>query len=206
MKHKLYKIILTGILITGIMPSYAESLFKAGISQNAYPQPRSLFGSVRAKNIGDFVTIVIEQDMSTSDEVKLDVKKSTTTDDQFTGIFNRILPGKILPNMSDFGGGTKVASQAKLERKSKFGDTVTAQVIQVLPNGNLLVQAKKTAINSNEKVEIVLSGLIDPRLLDNKGQISSKLVANLQVAVVGNGTVSMSDSEGTINKLLRYLF
>jgi len=206
MNKKLYKTILASLIAVSIMPCYAESLFKAGISQDAYPQPRPLFGSVRAKTIGDFVTIVIEQDMSSSDEVKLDIKKNTATDDQFTGIFNRLLPGKLLPNMSDFGGGTKIASQASLARKSKFGDTVTAQVVQVLPNGNLLIQAKKTAINSNEKVEIVMSGLVDPRLINNRGQISSKLVANLQVAVVGNGTVSRSDSEGTVNRLLRYLF
>lgn len=216
MRNRIPKILITLVILATVSNSvYAESLFRAGVSENIYTiQPRSLFSTVRAKNIGDLVTIIIEQEITATDDVQLNVKKSSTITDDFSSTWNTILPNAIkkflpndsVPNMDDYGGGSETKNQTKLARTSTLKDVVTAQVVQILPNGNLLVQGKKVAINSGERVDIVLSGIIDPRLLDNEGKISSTLVANLQVGVVGKGTVSRSDSEGTLNKIMRYLF
>jgi flagellar L-ring protein precursor FlgH len=189
-------------------PVYAESLFRTGVSQNVYTvQPRSLYGTVRAKSIGDLVTIIIEQSISTADNVQFNVKKSSTTTDNFSSILNNVFhSNKMVPDVNGFGGASETKNQSTLTRTSTLKDTMTAQVVQILPNGNLVVQGKKVAMNSGEKVDIILSGIVDPRLLDNQGRISSNLVANLQIGVVGQGSVSRSDSEGTFSKVLRYLF
>lgn len=214
------KISKTLILITIIATTvnntvFAESLFKTGASQNIYTiQPRSLFSTVRAKSIGDLVTIIIDQEIKASDNVQLNVKKSSSTTDNFSDTLNTFLPSGIkklfpsdsVPSLDEFGGGSETKNQTQLSRTSSLKDTITAQVVQILPNGNLVVQGRKIAVNSGERVDIVLSGIIDPRLLDNQGKINSSLIANLQVGVVGKGTVSRSDSEGTVQKFLRYLF
>lgn len=216
MRRKLSKILIILMVINIVTsPVLAESLFRTGVSQNIYTiQPRSLFSTVRAKSIGDLVTVLIDQEVTTSDNVQLNVKKSSDTTDNFSSTLNTILPNSIkkylpndqVPNMDDFGGGSETKNQTSLTRTSKFKDTITTQVVQILPNGNLVVQGKKIAVNAGERVDIVVSGIIDPRLLDNQGRIASNLVANLQMAVVGKGTVSRSDSEGTVNKIFRYLF
>jgi len=203
------KIILTFIILTVLnSPVYAESLFRAGISQDSFPVvPRSLFSSVKAKGLGDLVTVVISESLTTSDEIKLDVNKTSDTTDNFRGLLNSILPGKPVPSTLDnFGGTFTSGNSANSERKRVFNDTITAQVVQVLPNGNLVIQGKKTAINAGEKVDLILSGVVDPRLLSTTGSINSTQVANLQLAVTGRGTISRSDSEGTVNKVIRYLF
>jgi len=216
MKSNLIRLIILSVVL-GVTNTtcYAESLFRAGVSQSMYTiQPRSLFSTVRAKNIGDLVTVIVDMATSTADNVQLSVKKSSKTSDDFSGILNdilpktfkKLLPNDEVPNVDNFGGGTDIKNQTQLSRKSTLKDTITAQVVQILPNGNLVIQGKKVAINSGEKVDIVLSGIVDPRLLDNQGRIKSELVANLQIGVVGKGTVSRSDSEGTFNKILRYLF
>jgi len=188
-------------------PVMAESLFKAGVSQSFYSiQPRPLFSTVRAKNIGDLITVAIEHSVSSSDNVQLEVKKSSDTTDNFTGVLNSIFNHKYLPNVDGFGGDAQTKNQSTLSRSSSIKDTVTTQVVQVLPNGNLVIQGRKTAINAGEQVEMVISGIVDPRLLDNTGSIKSSLVANLQVAVIGKGTVSGSDSESMTNKLFKRFF
>lgn len=208
MRDRLSKTIISILVATAMCsPVFAESLFKTGISQNASPfQPRSLFSSVRAKTIGDLITVLVTEDIQTSDNIKLSVKKASSMQDNYSAILNRILPGGVVPNMSNFGGTSDDGNSASISRSTKLKDTVTAQVVQILPNGNLVIQGKKTAINTGERMEIVLSGIIDPRLLDNMGRIDSSNVANLQVAIVGKGTISRSDSEGTMSKILRGLF
>ncbi|MDD3149715.1 MAG: flagellar basal body L-ring protein FlgH [Candidatus Gastranaerophilales bacterium] len=201
--------ILISILIVGIAtPVYAESLFRTGISQNAYPiQPRPLFSSVRAKSIGDLVTIIIKEETKTKDDLQFDTSKSSSTVDNFSTLVNKVLPGNpINKELGNYGGSNDVSSQTQVQRTTSIEDTITAQVVQILPNGNLLVQGKKATINSGENVNLIISGIIDPRLLDNTGSISSKLVANLQMAFSGQGNVSRSNSEGPLNKLIRFLF
>jgi len=189
-------------------PVYAESLFRTGISQDSYPVvPRSLFSSVKARGLGDLVTVVISETLASSDDLKLNITKNSTTTDNYRGLINKLLPGKPVPEgVDNFGGTLTTSSQSTIDRKKKLSDTITAQVVQVLPNGNLVIQGKKTELNQGEKIDIILSGIIDPRLLSTSGSINSSQVANLQLAVVGKGTISRSDSEGTVNKVIRYLF
>ena len=87
-----------------------------------------------------------------------------------------------------------------------FGDTISAQVVQMLSNGNLVVQGKKTLVSNNERVDLVVTGVIDPRWIDASGQISSTNVANLQFALSGRGSVSRGQNEGIINRVIKYLF
>jgi flagellar L-ring protein precursor FlgH len=199
-------IILTVFSAAGT-PVFAESLFRTGISQGVYTmQPRSLFNTVKAKNIGDVVTILMEEEASTSSEVKLSVQKTSEAEDNFTPILNTIFKTDKFKSLDGYGGNTSTSNNAKVERSSKSKDIITAQVVEILPNGNLVVQGKKIGINSKERAEFLVSGIVDPRFITNSGQISSKYIANLQFAVVGKGTASSADSEGIMNRLMKTLF
>lgn len=203
-KHILIIIAVLSIIST---PVFAESLFRTGISQGVYAvQPRSLFNTVKAKNIGDVVTVLVEEDSSTASEVKLDIQNKSDAKDKFTPILNTIFNTNRFKNLDGYGGTTTTGNDAKINRTTKTTDTITAQVIQILPNGNLVIQGKKVAVNSGERAEVILSGVVDPRFITNNGQVSSKYIANLQFAVVGKGTASSSDSESIMNRFMNILF
>ena len=213
---KVEKIIISW-MIMGIIssPAYSESLFRTEVSQNIYSmQPKPLFGTVKARSIGDIITVLISETTKTSDEVTLNTATNSTNTDNFSTILNSIIPSSWLkifkndkiPSFNGYGGGATNKNDNVLARTSSFTDTITAQVVQVLPNGNLVIQGKKSAINAGERLDLILSGIVDPRLISSTGQISSNLVANLQIAAVGKGTVSNANAEGTMNKITRYLY
>lgn len=188
--------------------AFAESLFTMGVTHNAYPvNPRSLYSSVKAKTVGDLVTVIIDENFKTSDDLALDIDRSSSVDDGFRTLVNKILPGKIVPDgIGNFGGEHEVGSSASVARTTTFTNTITAQVVQILPNGNLVIQGKKVAINAGEQVNVIISGIVDPRFLDGLGRIQSNQIANLQFAMSGKGTISRSNTDGTVNKFIRYLF
>ena len=193
------------------LPASAESLFYTGISENqAYGniQPRSLYNSGRARGVGDIVTIELDETISTGDSLKYQLERSSELEDSFSGLINKALPEKWrIPNeLNGFGGGQSVNNTITRNRAVSYQNTVSAQVTQVLPNGNLLVQGKKATISNGEKVNLIISGIVDPRWISREGVIESGKVANLQMAVVGDGTVSRSDNEGLVNKFVRFLF
>lgn len=207
MKRKTVNLLIISLILISGTPVLAESLFKTGISRGVYSfQPRSLFNTVKARTIGDVVTIIIEENITSTSQVKLDVSNTSAASDSFTPILNSLFKTDKFTSLDGYGGSATTGNAAKVQRTTMTQDIITAQVVEVLSNGNLVVQGKKIEINSNETAEILVSGIIDPRFITNSGQISSKHIANLQFAIVGRGTISGSDSESMMNRFMNVLF
>ena len=200
-------IVSTLLLITMIgMPAVqAESLFTLGAAQNYQGVPRSLFGGVQAHQIGDLLSIILAENISISDNLTYSSAKSSTTVDTFTTFLNKWF-GLSLKGTDGFGGSNEVSNSAVGGRQMALGDKIAVQVVQQLPNGNLNVQGKKTIVNGNERMDFIVTGVIDPRWLNVNGEIYSYNVSNLQFALSGRGTISRSQNEGIINRFVKYLF
>lgn len=195
------------MLLSGVESAKAESLYVLGASQSYYAEPKSLFGSVRARSVGDLVTIVLNETITVNDSLNYSADRSSNTVDNFTNFLNKILPGTPLNNQfNNFGGSNTVESTTSNQRSMGVTDYVTVQVVQLLPNGNLMVQGKKTILNGTERVDFLVSGVVDPRWIDQNGQVRSRNVANLQFALAGKGSVTRAGNEGFINRAVRYLF
>lgn len=185
----------------------AESLYALNVSQSYYSEPKSLFGGVRARSVGDLVTIILSETITFNDSLSYAADRSANTVDNFTNLINKVLPGTPLnKEFNNFGGSNTVDSTTTNQRQLGINDAVTVQVVQMLPNGNLMIQGKKTLVNGNERVDFLISGVIDPRFIDQKGQVYSRNVANFQFALAGKGSVSRAGNEGIINRAVRYLF
>ncbi len=209
MKTGIVKFIFLTLAVAAVQSEVcAESLFRTGVSQNVYSsQPRSLFGSTKARTIGDLVIVQIEEQYTSSDKVTLNIARESSTTDKFSSLLNKVLPGKLIPKeVSGFGGSLENDNQSSISRTTKISNTIAAQVIQIMPNGNLVIQGKKTAINGPDKVNLILSGIVDPRMITSSGSVSSKYIANLQMAVISKGTISRSETVSPVNMILRHLF
>jgi flagellar L-ring protein precursor FlgH len=183
----------------------AESLFSLGATQHYQGVPRSLFGGVQARQIGDLISIVMNENITLSDNLTYSAEKSSTTVDTFTSFLNKWF-GISLKGTDGFGGSNEVSNSAVGSRSMKLGDKIACQVVQQLPNGNLSVQGKKTIVNGNERLDFIITGVVDPRWLNVNGEIYSYNVSNLQFALSGRGNISRNQNEGIFNRFIKYLF
>lgn len=207
MRVGIKKLIILIAVISLITPCCAESLFQAGVSQEIVVTPRSLFNSVKASRIGDIVTVLIDEEIKVTDDVALDTDKTSSVTDGFSTLINKIFKGSPVPSeLNGYGGTTNSSNGASATRTTTIEDTITAQVVQVLPNGNVVIQGKRATLNAGERVDVILSGIIDPRQINSFGQINSSQVANLQIAITGKGSISGAAQEGVVNKYVKYLF
>ena len=204
------KLLIAIIAIVATMSLYnnaqAESLFALSTSQNYNASPKSLFAGVRAMGIGDLISIKIEESLRTTDTMAYNSDKSSNTVDNFTTYIKNWLPFYKIDPANNFGGQNTVENSAATTRNLAFGDTISTQVVQMLSNGNMMVQGKKTLVNNNERVDLIVTGVVDPRWIDQNGQISSTKVANLQFALSGRGSLSRGQNEGVIKRVIKYLF
>ena len=200
-------IVSTLILLTMVMApiAQAESLFTLGATQHYQGVPRSLFGGVQARQIGDLISIVMEENISLNDNLSYSSEKSSTTVDSFSSFLNKWF-GLSVKGSDGYGGSNEVSNSATGSRAMQLGDKIACQVVQQLPNGNLSVQGKKTIVNGNERMDFIVTGIVDPRWLNVDGEIFSYNVSNLQFALSGRGSISRSQNEGIFNRFIRYLF
>ena len=80
-------------MMSVMQAAQAESLFVLGASQSFYAaEPKSLYGSVRARSVGDLVTIILSERVTFSDSLNYAAERSSNTVDNFTTFINKLLP------------------------------------------------------------------------------------------------------------------
>lgn len=208
MKNFITKSLITVLALTSISMSVkAESLFTLGASQTYAPVPKSLYGGVQARSVGDLISIILDETFNVANNLTYTSKKDSSTTDNFSNFFNTVLGRHLInDNLGTFGGTNDVSNSAGTSNKMVFGDKIAVQVVQQMPNGNLVVQGKKTLVNGNERSDLIVTGIVDPRWISSTGQVYSKYVANLQFAISGRGSISRAGNEGIINRFIKYLF
>ncbi len=188
----------------------AESLFRASAnyqSPNMGYTPQSLFTQPIPRAVGDVVTINVNETTNLTNTANLQVDRSQTITDNKAGILNNLMhsvgvPERFsFPSLSGANNDNELDSSASASRTSSLSDVVTCQVVQILPNGYLAVQGEKIVLVNRDRVNMVVSGIINPYYLDNNNSIASTQVGNFKMMMGGSGVISRQQNDGLTNKL-----
>lgn len=219
-KHVL-SISLSISIVLAVSTASAESLFKTGAQYRTNQPfiPASLFTPPTPKNVGDFVTILVSEKTSLTSDAELKVTRTQTVTENGTGLFNgmvRFFADKLpfggdkvtnaleAPSFNGLDNNNNFNSKAESSRETELTDTITCQVVQVLPNGMLMVQGKKVNEINRDHQDIYVSGVVNPYFLDRNNRIPSNQVGNLQVVQGGKGVVSRQQGDGVANKIYQF--
>ncbi len=209
--------VLFATLNSPILTVDAESLFMPN-TQGMHPRanaPRMLYSPPRSQQIGDLVTIKIDEASKRKNQSTLQIQKDSSFDENTTEvlgnaagvILDKFKVGGLakylqLPNLGGIENSSGNNSQGTVTQNSSFSDYVTCQVVQVLPNGNLMIQGRKTIAFAKEKADVYITGIVNPYFLNSENEISSRQVANMQVVVAGDGIVSRTQNDSIFSKIM----
>ena len=160
---------------------------------------RPAFEDRRARLIGDTVTVQIVENVTASQKSTSTVNRNSSIDSAITA-----LPMQTLPGLSklDIGASSNnnFSGKGGTESANTFSGSITATVIEVLPNGHLVVAGEKQ-IGVNQNVDVLrFSGTIDPRLVQPGSIISSTQVANVRVESRGRGPQGEAQTVGWLSR------
>jgi flagellar L-ring protein FlgH len=161
---------------------------------------RPAFEDSRARMVGDIVTIQIVESLAASQVSKSTVNRNTSIDAAITPP----LPGLIGVDMKNLEMAAKTnndfSGKGGTEAANTFSGSISAVVIDVLPNGNLVVAGEKQ-IGVNQNVDVMrFSGTVNPRLLQPNNIISSTQVANVRVESRGRGAQGEAQTVGWLSR------
>jgi flagellar L-ring protein precursor FlgH len=97
---------------------------------------------------------------------------------------------------NDFSGGGKTA------RKENLVATLTTQVVEVLPNGNLKIEGNKTVTVNNEMQIVKLNGIVRSADVSPNNIVDSKNILNARIAYIGEGVISDKQQQGWLVRAL----
>lgn len=203
----------------GMPPKYyLEPAQKQAVAEGSLWRDRaSLFEDRKARRVNDLVTIIISESTSAMKTASTSASRESSADYGLDTLFGMNTDFNIhkLPLINGLYRGTNIFTpSAKGSAKSDFkgdGDTVrtgkitgtiTAKVVEVLPNGNLVIESRKEVVVNNEKEILVLRGIVRPDDISPNNTVLSQYVADAQIYLVGEGTLGDKQSQGWLVRFL----
>lgn len=164
---------------------------------------RALIGmNGNARQVGDLITVIIDESASTSIGATTDTSRSSDASfgiSALLGADTSILRAN--PNMGasiGMGGSSENAfsGDGSTSRDGSLEAVVTCTVVEVMSNGNLKIRGTKEVRVNREIQYLTLEGVVRPRDIRIDNTVQSNLIADARVEFTGNGVVSDKQGQG----------
>jgi len=209
------RLLLTGMCLVAILPLYGKKpkpseqtptleQYVQQVNQKARQSstatPGSIFVStgrladnvrdVRASQVLDLVTILVSDTSSAVSSGVTNTSRKSSANASVSSLFGPKSATGALNNLANTNSAQQLQGQGTTSRQSTLNTTVTAEVTDVLPNGNLVVVGRKEIMINSEKQVITLRGIVRPDDLSPVNSIPSDRVARMEILVNGKGVVN----------------
>lgn len=153
--------------------------------------PVSPIADKTAYRLGDLVTVLIRENQDLRNEERTDLAKDSTLNYQlldFVGNPESFTTIPIRSQKSDtFGGATAV------EKIGAFEARLTAMVIDVMPNGNMVIEGRREIQIDKERKVLEFRGVVRRFDVLRNNTVESELVADAYVSYTGTGPITNSN-------------
>lgn len=163
----------------------AALAFPGGVARatSLYSEETSPFASMyadrKARQVGDLVTILVTEVSYAQNRSQTNTSKDLGVNAQpGIGIFDFIPVARL-----DVGDSSKGTSETV--RSGRLAGTMTAEVVDVLPNGDLVVRGSREVSVNREKEIMVVDGIVRPQDIGPNNTVPSSMVANAQISFTG---------------------
>ncbi len=169
------------------------------------PKNFSLYTDKKAKQVQDIITVLIWEDAKAKNDTR------TQTDIDQEASFN-LSPGKgsvakYIPGVSaGYEQAANYDGRGKTSRSGSIKAKISARIIAVYDNGNLLVDGHKE-VKINEEIEIIhVTGLIRPADILYDNTIYSYKLADAKIEYTGEGDSQNAHRPGFIARFINWIF
>jgi flagellar L-ring protein precursor FlgH len=162
-----------------------------------------LTSDVRAMHAHDLISIVVVEALSASTDGSVKNSRSSNANSQVAALFGKLSSSNSLQNLLSQNSASALTAQGQSVTNSTLNTTVGGQVVSVLPNGILVIEAERQVAFNQQTQMIRLRGLVRPSDVNANNQVLSTAVTDLELEVVGKGIIN--DYTYRQNPLVRFL-
>ena len=189
-----------GAFVLGCAPLHADSLW------NEKATPRPIVADKKAVAVGDILSIVVQESSTATKDNSTKTSKKSAVDASISsflyspaasGLLTQkgALPAMKFDASQSFDGGGKINNAEKIVAR------VAVIVIDVMPNGNLLVEGKRQTSFSGETQDVILRGVVRPADIAGNNTVFSYNVADATIKFISKGVTTDSQRKGWFTRI-----
>lgn len=163
----------------------------------------SLFDDGKARQIGDILTVVLQERTTSSKSSNIEIIKESDVNIAPDGV------GTILgttPNIlgrslnSAITGDREFVGEADADQSNRLNGSISVTVIDVYPNGTLVIRGEKWITLNRGSEFIRISGMVRPEDVAPDNSVASTKIANARIAYSGTGELADSQQMGWVSR------
>lgn len=159
-----------------------------------------LSSDYKAHNVNDTIVVQVSVQTSAAQSGSANTSRAFATTSGITGLVGGIATHGVNP-LLNANSTTTLKGSGQTASTTAFNTSLTGQIIAVLANGNMVIEAERKISMNNQHEDVIVRGIVRPGDIDTNNSISSAALSNLEIEMKGKGIIS--DSVRPPNPLTR---
>jgi flagellar L-ring protein FlgH len=167
----------------------------------------SLYQDIKAKRVGDIVTITVSEESKGTKQATTNANRDKSLEGslKFAGVSTQ---GMSTPlgafTVGPYQGSFKTdfAGKGTTSRSDSLSAYMTATVVDVMPNGNLVIRGSRWTKVNDEMQQTILEGVVRPSDITRNNTVLSQNIADAKIFLVGKGPVSSHQKPGWLGQVI----
>lgn len=170
-----------------------------------------LFVDMRAREVGDLVTVRISESPTGSLSAKTETSRDSSIEagiPNLLGIMERYGASHSvdIDNMFKANFKPSFTGEGSNERNGSLDAYITARVVQVFPNRNLRILGRQEIKVNSETQYITVSGIVRPEDIDTNNEVQSCYIADARIDYSGRGVIADKQEPGWLMRVVDNLW
>ena len=143
----------------------------------------------KARSLHDLLTVLVSVQTTAAQSGNIDNSRAFATNSAITGLFGGISTANTNPLLAA-NSSSSLKGQGQTSSNTTFNTSLTGEVIAVLPNGNMVVEAHQQIDMNHQHEEVIIRGIARPGDIAPTNAIASTSLGQLEVELKGKGIIS----------------
>ena len=178
--------------------------FTIKLKADDFGQNQSLFTDIKAHKVGDILTVIISERNKSANQVSNKTEKTSkmnTSGGPGTGSLDFFpMFGAESESKNSFDG------KGESFRNNSLTARMSVTVVEVRPNGDLVIEGSRTLGISNDKETITLTGVVRQKDISPDNAVNSFQIADAQINHTGKGASTSGSRPGIFTRILHWIF
>jgi flagellar L-ring protein precursor FlgH len=165
-----------------------------------------LSSDYKARNVNDLIVVQVSVQTTAAQSGSVNSQRTFATQSGITGLVGNVPTGP-LNSLFNANSATALKGQGATSSNTTFSTSLTGQIIAVLANGNMVIEAERQIAMNNQHEDLIIRGIVRPGDISTNNTVPSSALSNLEIEMKGKGIISDSvRPPNVITRAILWLF
>jgi flagellar L-ring protein precursor FlgH len=157
----------------------------------------------KAHNLNDLIVIQVVESTTAAEDGAVKSARTFSANSGISAFMGTPGPTAGIQNIFSPSSSRSLNGQAQTSSNSALSTSLSGRVVDLLPNGFLVIEAVREMDMNNQHQTVIIHGVVRPGDIGPNNAVPSTAISNLEVELKGHGVIS--DGVAPPNKLMRMI-